>query len=94
MIFALVCLRVHFLMIFNSVAFNHLVRDLCENLIKAMGLLLKDKAKHTHTKPKTLRNFTYSASSTLKSNRDFSRTVLLELSMVKDKFYFIYLSKF
>ena len=47
MIFALVRLRVHFLMIFNSFAFNRLVRDLCENLIKAMGLLLKDEAKHT-----------------------------------------------
>ena len=94
MIFALVCLRIHFLMIFISVAFNLLVRDLCENLIKAMGLLLKDKAKHMHTNPKTSCNFTYSANNTLKSNRESSRTVLLELSMVKDKFYFIYFSKF
>ena len=94
MIFALVCLRIHFLMIFISVAFNLLVRDLCENLIKAMGLLLKDKAKYMHTNPKTSCNFTYSANNTLKSNRESSRTVLLELSMVKDKFYFIYFSKF
>ena len=79
---------------FNSVAFNLLERDLCENMIKTMGLLLKDEAKHMHTNPKTSCTFTYSANNTVKPNRESSRTVLLELSVMKDKFYFIYFSKF
>ena len=57
MIFVFLCLKVQFLMISNSVALNLLVRDLCENLIKAMGSLLKKMQKIHTQKTKSLTQF-------------------------------------